>query len=246
VVDEQGTEHPSEMIIGAVHPDIILRLTGDHGFRPSWRQHVRATSDGAGAFLLAMKLVRPAHELGPQHHFLRLADGSDAYVVASDCWSAGSSLAGSLSARRRPGPYHLEAMMWLPVGDTAAWTESTLGRRGSACSACSAWKQARAAYLLAALEERFPKLRAEVLANWTASPLTFRDYLGGRAGGAMGLSHDLGHLGSQTLPGRSKIHNLLFTGQNYAHPGILGCLISAYTVAGAVLQRDLRQEILSA
>ena len=232
VIDEHGVEHAAEMVIAAVHPDIVLRLTGEQGVRPSWREQARATPDGAGAFLLAMKLSRPAHELGPRHHFLRLADGSDAYVVAPDCWSAEPG----------PGPYHLEAMMWLPVSDTATWSATTLGRRGNDYTT---WKKDRGEYLLQALEERFPGLRADIVKTWTASPLTFRDYLGGRAGSAMGLSHDLGHLGSQPLQARSKIRNLLFTGQNFGHPGILGCLISACSIAGAVLQRDLRVEILN-
>ncbi len=236
VIDEHGVEHAAEMIIAAVHPDIVLRLTGEQGVRPSWREQARATPDGAGAFLLAMKLTRPAHELGPRHYFLRLADGSDAYVVAPDCWRSDTD------AETKSGPYHLEAMMWLPVSATAQWSATSLGRRGSDYTT---WKKTRGEYLLQALDERFPGLRANVISTWAASPLTFRDYLGGRAGSAMGLSHDLGHLGSQPLQARSKIRNLLFAGQNFGHPGILGCLISACSIAGAVLQRDLRIEILS-
>ena len=34
-------------------------------------------------------------------------------------------------------------------------------------------------------------------------------------------------------------------GRNFGHPGILGCMISACSVAGTILQRDLRQEILA-
>jgi len=231
VQDASGASHPADLVIGAVHPDIILRLLGDHGVRPSWRQHVHATPDGDGAFLLAMKLSRPAHELANRHHFLRLADGSDAYAVAPECWLPASTT----------GPFHLEAMVWVPVHETAAWSATVLGRRGPDYLA---WKKILEERLLAALEERFPGLRSAVIRTWTASPLTFRDYLGGREGAAMGLSHDLGHLGSQPLQSRSKIRNVLFTGQNFGHPGILGCLISACSLAGSVLQRDLRREIL--
>jgi len=231
VIDAEGASYPADLVVGAIHPDIILRLIGDHGVRPSWRQHVRATPDGAGAFLLAMKLTQPPHALANRHHFLRLDDGSDAYVVAPDCWLPGAPA----------GPHQLDAMVWVPVAETATWAATTLGRRGPDYLE---WKKAREENLLAALEQRFPGLRATVTRTWTASPLTFRDYLGGRDGAAMGLSHDVGHLGSQPLPARSKIRNVLFTGQNFGHPGILGCLISACTVAGSVLQRDLRQEIL--
>ena len=232
VTDAKGVCHPADLVVGAIHPDTILRLIGEHGVRPSWRQQVRATPDGDGAFLLAMKLTQPALQFGNRHHFFRLEDGSDAYVVAPDNWLAEST----------GGPHQLEAMVWVPVTETSSWSATSLGRRGPAYLH---WKQAREESLLAAIEQRFPGIRPTVSRTWTASPLTFRDYLGGRDGAAMGLSHDLGHLGTQPLPARSKIRNVMFTGQNFGHPGILGCLISACSVAGTILQKDLRQEILA-
>ena len=229
VVDEQGREHPADLVVAAIHPHEVLRLTGPEGFRPSFRSRLDEVPDGDGAVLLAAELSCRAQVLGRSHHLLRLADGGDAYVVAPDCWEAGL-------------PPCLEAMVWVPVAEVSAWRSSRLGRRDPAYRV---WKEAQRARLLQALEQRFPGLAATVVRSWIASPLTFRDYLGGRHGGAMGLSHDLEFLGSQALSPRNKLRNLLLAGQSVSHPGILGTLIGACVTAGVVLGRDLRAEVLT-
>ena len=227
VIDAAGTSHAADLVISAIHPDEIVRLTGDSGFRPGFRARLAEVPDGDGAFLFAAELAHALPEFGRSHQLLRLADGSDCYLVAPDAWEGG-------------GTPRLEAMLWMPVDEVAAWRPGRLGRREPAYQA---WKQARAAALLRELEVIYPGLEAAVVRSWAASPLTFRDYLGGRHGGAMGLSHDLGHLGSGRLSPRNKLRNLILTGQSLHHPGILGSLIGGCITAGAVLGRDLRSEV---
>jgi all-trans-retinol 13,14-reductase len=94
-----------------------------------------------------------------------------------------------------------------------------------------------------AIDEQFPWLTPTIRRIWMASPLTFRDYLGGRHGGAMGLSQNLGHLGDSPLQSRNRLRNLFMIGQSITHPGIQGCLVGACILAGGILQRDVRQEL---
>jgi all-trans-retinol 13,14-reductase len=227
VVDGAGSRHEADLVVAGIHPDEVRRLVGDDGLRPSLRERLDRIPDGDGAFLLALELDRPLVEAGRRHHLFRLADGGDAYLVAPDRWEDGL-------------PPCIEAMVWVPVAETAPWRASVLGRRPGGYAA---WKEAQAARLLAGLAQRFPDLPGRVVRRWTASPLTFRDYTGGRDGGAMGLSHDAGHLGDAPIPPRSKLRNLLLCGQNVHHPGIVGCLIGGCLTAGMVLGRDLLAEV---
>ena len=230
VIDASGTSHPADLVISAIHPDETLKLTGDHGFRPGFLTRLGEVPDGDGAFLLAAELAQPLERLGRSHHLFRLDDGSDCYVVAPDLWEGN-------------GTPRLEAMLWIPVDDVAAWRSSSFGKRDRGYVA---WKRARSESLLRSLEALHPGLRSGIVRSWSASPLTFRDYLGGRHGSAMGLSHDLAHLGSGPLSQRNKLRNLLLTGQSIHHPGILGSLIGGCSTAGAVLGRDLRAEVHAA
>jgi all-trans-retinol 13,14-reductase len=228
VVDVRGQAHPCDLVIATCHPDVALRLAGEDAFRPSFKARLAEIPDSRGAFMLAATLTRSAVELGASHHFLRLDDGRDLYLVAPDQWDPGL-------------PPSLEAMVWIDPAEVAAWRASRLGQRPAEYQA---WKEREQTRLLAVIAEHFPGLERAVQRVWPASPLTFRDYLGGRHGGAMGLSHDIGHLGSAPFSPRNKLRNLLLAGQNISHPGILGTLIGAMVTAGAVLQRDLRRETL--
>ena len=55
----------------------------------------------------------------------------------------------------------------------------------------------------------------------------------------MGLSHDVGHVGTDPLPRRSRLKNLFFAGQSIGHPGVLGAMIDGFVMAGAIVGKDL-------
>lgn len=227
VIDVHGVTHPAELVITTCHPDAVLKMTGDQGFRPSFRARLAEVPDSAGAVLLAAELSEPATRLGRSHHIMRLADGSDGYLVAPDTWGDAQ-------------PPSLEMMVWIDTATTTAWKDSALGKRPAAYAA---WKTTQEARLRQAIEAQYPWLTPTIRRTWLATPLTFRDYLGGRDGGAMGLSHDLGHLGDSPLQPRNRLRNLLLTGQSISHPGIQGTLVGACIVIGGVIGRDLRHEM---
>ena len=55
----------------------------------------------------------------------------------------------------------------------------------------------------------------------------------------MGLSHNVGHIGTDPLPRRNRLKNLFFAGQNIGHPGVLGAMIEGFVIAGATVGKDL-------
>jgi phytoene dehydrogenase-like protein len=73
--------------------------------------------------------------------------------------------------------------------------------------------------------------------------LTIRDYIRSRNGAAMGLSHDVGHLGNAPLMPRNHLRNLFLAGQSIGHPGIVGTAIGGMILAGAMTGRDYRAEL---
>lgn len=227
VLDATGETHPADLVISTLHPDDLLTLAGPDAFRPGFRDRVATIPDSQGALIVSAALARSAHEMGRSHHLLRLPEGDDCYAVAADRW-------------QQDLPPSLEIMCWLDTARTAAWRQSRLGRRPADYQA---WKEREADRLLAGLDAHFPGLRAQVQRRWIASPLSFRHYTGGRHGGAMGLSHARGQLGTSPLLPRNKLRNLLLAGHSISHPGILGTIIGAMVIAGSVTGRDLRAEV---
>ncbi len=238
VEDEHGRSHPCDLVIASCHPAEILRLTGEGGMRPSLTERIRDTPDSASAILVYAALARPPEELGSCHHFARTIDDGDLYFIAPSNFHAAPGSAGAGDAT----PPYLEAMLWVAPEQVADWRGSAKGHRAEAYEA---WKRAREQEILDAVTALHPALAGTITRTWSASPLSIEHYVRSRRGAAMGLSHDIGHLGSEPIPRRNRLRNLCFAGQSAGHPGVVGCMISSVILCESVLGVDLRSGILA-
>ena len=133
-------------------------------------------------------------------------------------------------------------MLWVAPEQVADWRGSAKGQRADAYKE---WKRAREQEILDAVTALHPSLAGTVERVWSASPLSIEHYVRSRRGAAMGLSHDIGHLGSEPIPRRNRLRNLCFAGQSAGHPGVVGCMISSVILCESVLGLDLRSGILA-
>ena len=224
VEDVKGDRHVADLYLATCHPAEILRLTGPGGMRPSLEERIRDTPDSASVVLVYAGLSQAPAALGRSHHFARIRDDHDLYYLAPGNFEDACA-----------APY-LEAMVWVPGDAVAAWRETRKGRRPADYEA---WKRGWEAEILAAITTRHPELAGTITRVWSSSPLSVTDYVRSRHGAAMGLSHDVGHIGTDPLPRRSRLKNLFFAGQSIGHPGVLGAMIDGFVMAGAIVGREL-------
>jgi phytoene dehydrogenase-like protein len=229
VEDRAGKLHQADLYVSTCHPQEFLRLTGPGGLRRSLEERVRATPDSASAVLVFAGLARAPRGLGRRHHFARLAEGNELYYLAPGNFS-----------EREDEPACLEAMVWVPCESVAAWRASTKARRPAGYEA---WKREREAEILGTIVALHPELGGSIERVWSSTPLTIEHYVRSRNGAALGLAHDIGALGTEPLPHRSRLKNLLLAGQNAGHPGVLGCTISSFALAQTILGKDLCAEV---
>jgi phytoene dehydrogenase-like protein len=179
------------------------------------------------------------HGLGRSHHFARLGDADrddagDLYYLSPSNFHEGEE-------ERRAHPY-LEAMLWVPTASVAGWSDS---RRGARPPEYEAWKAERVREILETVLTLHPEIRGTVTRTWASTPLSVRHYTRSRNGAAMGLSHDLGWLGSEPMPRRNRLKNLCFAGQSVGHPGVVGTMIGAFILCESILGKDLRAEVFA-
>jgi all-trans-retinol 13,14-reductase len=234
VEDRKGVRHAAELVISTCHPAELLRLTGPGGLRPSLEKRIRETPDSASAVLLFAALSCPPLTLGCRHHIARFGKDSELYYLAPSNFRP--------SAESQAEHPLLEAMIWVPCDSVDAWRDSN---RGDRPAAYEAWKRAREAEILAELFALHPELEGTIERVWSSTPLSIQHYVRSRNGAAMGLSHDIGHFGTEPFPHRSRLKNLLFAGQNVGHPGVIGCMIGAFILAEMILAKDLCSEVLA-
>lgn len=127
---------------------------------------------------------------------------------------------------------------YLDYAELSQWENTTVEKRGDEYKA---FKQQKAEQLLAAVENRFNGIQAATEAIYTSTPLTWRDYTGTIDGSAYGIMKDYNSpMHSMILP-KTKIANLLLTGQNVNLHGILGVTISSILTCGELI--DIKQLI---
>jgi all-trans-retinol 13,14-reductase len=100
------------------------------------------------------------------------------------------------------------------------------------------FKIRKAEKLLDSVEKKFPGLRNHIHSYYTATPLSFRDYIGNDDGSLYGIVKDYRDPLKTFISPRTKLPNLYFTGQNLNLHGVLGAAMSGLVTCSAFLKND--------
>jgi all-trans-retinol 13,14-reductase len=123
-------------------------------------------------------------------------------------------------------------MTYMKYEELLKWENTTVERRGEEYKE---FKRIKAEQLLDLMEEKFPGLRSHIKAYYTSTPLTYRDYVGTINGSIYGLLKDSNNPMKTFIFPRTKIPNLLLTGQNINSHGLLGVSIGSFMTCGELL-----------
>lgn len=97
------------------------------------------------------------------------------------------------------------------------------------------FKERKAKKLIDAMLRRVPALRGNIESYHTSTPLTYRDYIGNRDGTLYGLSKDYRTPLKSFISPKTKVPNLLLTGQNLNLHGVLGVTVSSVVTCSEIL-----------
>lgn len=117
----------------------------------------------------------------------------------------------------------------------ARWAGSRSGQRGAAYEA---FKAHFAEKTLRFAERFFPGLRSCAEHVHTSTPLTYLDYTAVPEGAAYGIEKDFNRPAASLIPVRSRIGNLLLTGQNLNVHGMLGVTVSAALTCSEIVGEE--------
>ena len=127
---------------------------------------------------------------------------------------------------------------YMRFDEVERWSNTFTGNRGEDYNN---FKEAKKEVLLRQLEIDFPGIRNNIKEVYTSSPLTLRDYTGTKNGSMYGIMKDKDSLVQTFISHRTKVPNLLFTGQNINSHGILGVAVSAFITSSELV--DLKNDI---
>ncbi len=100
------------------------------------------------------------------------------------------------------------------------------------------FKDQKAELLLNEVEKKIPGIRNAVLNKYISTPLTYRDYMGTYTGGMYGFVKDVENSLQSFLMPRTKIKNLLLTGQSIALHGIFGVTVGSILTCSELIDKN--------
>jgi all-trans-retinol 13,14-reductase len=144
-----------------------------------------------------------------------------------------------MSTATSKSDYYAESasvITYMDYNELDSWKDTVTGSRGEDYLR---FKNEKARILLESMENQFPGITSCVDSWYTSTPLTWRDYIGTRAGSAFGILKDYNKPFESVILPRTKIPNLFLTGQNTNLHGILGVTISSVVTCGEII--DIQQ-----
>ena len=238
---EGGEFLPCDYVISDAHPMRTLELIDSKLIRPAFRTRINSIPQTVGGFSVYLDFQDAAVPY-QNYNFYGYSSptpwGCEEYDDTS--WPKGYLYMHF--ADYVPSPHTLPAyaktgviISYMQMQDVERWLGTQVGRRGEDYEE---FKRQHAERLLAAVEQQFPGLRRHIRHYYTSTPLTYHDYTGAEAGGMYGVSHDINRGAACRVPHRTKIPNVLQTGQNINSHGILGVIVGTIVTCSELLTAE--------
>lgn len=245
-VEVNGEEFmAADIVISDIHPARLMELLDTRLLRPAFRQRMSSLPNTVGGFSVYLKF-KPGRVPYLNSNFYSY-DGDSPWGCESytpEQWPKGYLY---MHFCAEDGASHATGgviLSYMASSDTAPWADTRVGRRGTDYEA---FKRDRADKLIARVERDFPGLRDGIDSVYTATPLTYRDYTGTEGGSMYGVAKDISLGAACRVPHRTKVPNLLLTGQNINSHGMLGVLVGSIVTCSELLTSEkIYQQITEA
>ena len=211
---ENGEQHDAPLVIGTVHPNIVVDLIGPENVKPSYRRRIKGLVNTDGMFAVNAVVSADTHKPLPYNMFSMKADTDGAVhdVIYTQLRPSGrpESLLLTLITSG-----HDE--LWRP------WEKTHSGYRGADYGAA---KIALAHALIKKVEPVTGQLEGLEMID-TYTPLTIRDWVNSPNGSAYGVMRSDSQMLSAALLNRTAVKGLYLAGQSVMAPGILGTILGS-------------------
>lgn len=235
---EDGRQVKATHYISNLHPHQTMEMTESDLIRNAFRSRISGLENAIAPFVLNIVLKPGAfHYLNYNYYYHHTGDAWAGTEYTEENWPLTYGLFASASSKHMPYTDTLSVLTYMRYQEVAPWqhTFNTTSQEQPRGEDYEAFKKNKAERLLDVIERDFPGLRNSIQSYYSATPLSFRDYLGTADGSMYGIQKDYKDALKTMIPQRTRLSNLYLTGQNLNLHGILGVTISAVMTSGEIL-----------
>ncbi|MCM4169019.1 4,4'-diapolycopene oxygenase [Arenibacter antarcticus] len=239
---KKGKQINGKIFISNIEPKLTLKLVGEENFRKSYTNRINQIESTIAAFSLYI-VLKPDSFKYYNKNFYHFKDENrvwNAQHYTQESWPEGYMV--SMGVKKKDDGFgdSLIAMTYMDFEEVKIWQETfnTVAHKNDRGQTYEEFKAYKTEVFLQELEKKFPNLRNCIQTVYTSTPLSYRDYIGSHNGSMYGYVKDVNNPLRSFVSPRTRIPNLLFTGQSLNMHGILGVTIGAVITCSEVLGKD--------
>ena len=220
-----GESLAAGIVIGAVHPQVVLAMLPEGAVKPSYRNRISRLKNTHSVFSVQARIDARAHPEIPYNIFKVETDQAGnvpdlKYYQIRKSEKDGVNLLSILTSGKDA--------LWAP------WKDTLSGCRGND------YEDAKEQYgleLIREAEELFGDFQdLKVLDTYT--PLTIRDWVNSPEGSAYGVLRSSSQTLATALLNRTAVKGLYLAGQNVMAPGVIGTIMGSFSTVKLILGAD--------
>ena len=236
-----GSRMYAKTFISNMHPVKTLEITESELIKNIYRKRLKSLENSVSSFTINIVLKKNTFKYFKYNYYCHKE--GHVWTVADyteENWPLGYAIFLSATSKTTEYAEAMSVITYMKYDEVKEWehtfnTVSAVNNRGETYEA---FKKRKAEKLLDEVEKKFPGLRDCIYSYYTATPLSFRDYIGNDDGSMYGIVKDYKDPLRTFISPRTKLPNLYFTGQNLNLHGILGAAMSALVTCTAVMGND--------
>lgn len=234
VTTSDGTQHCADRYISSLHPSSLFRLLDASKLQRSYRNRIDSIPNTYSAFTLYV-VFKPGTFPFFNYTYYYQDDYTDTWehdVYTEETWPRGLMFITPPATLHDVYAEKMIVNCIMNYETVKPWEHTLSGRRGADYVA---FKQRCEQRVLDKLQEIYPRIRACIRSVYSATPLTLRDFYNQKEGALYGVMKDCRYIERSHIPIRTKLKNLLLTGQNIKLHGILGVPLTAILTCGELV-----------
>ena len=223
----------AKQFISDIHPSRTLAMIPEGHIRKAYRSRIVQLENTTSSFSVYIVFKKNSFPyMNYNLYYYRNQDVWESTLYNRETGPENFLLLTPASSANQDYAEAIIAMTYMSYDEVKQWENSSIGKRGADYDA---FMKLRAEQLIDLVEEKIPDFRSHIHTYYTSSPLTYRDYTGIPEGSLYGVLKDCNDPLKSLISPRTKIPNLLLTGQNIILHGALGVTIAAVTTCSELL-----------
>lgn len=231
-----GERIEGKQFISAIHPYLTLKMIDSSLIRKSYRERINSLEETISSFMIFVSFKPNSFKyLNSNYYYFNHNTVWTASSYDPEKWPQNYMFLTPPTSNSNEYAQTATILTYMKYDEVAKWEKTKTSKRGADYEE---FKKQKAEKLIASVENKFPGFKQSIQKYYTSTPLTYCDYTGTRFGSLYGIAHDCNDVLKTSIIARTKIPNLLLTGQNINIHGALGVTIGSVITCSEILGMD--------